>query len=176
MNIAQAGIEFNTQKAQEAGDDALADEYKGKAKALNYNLASYTWPGWDEPGFTDIPADILALGLQAAQENLRLAIELKKEEVRVSRAHWAIGAQQIAVKKSDAARKSFQLAVNFAQKAGEAGDETLSLGFIEITTLLANPEDKAAAERLAEVKANLGKLEYADFYIKQLDDSLRIFG
>ncbi|MEK6223007.1 MAG: hypothetical protein N2D54_12245, partial [Chloroflexota bacterium] len=90
VKIAQVGIEYNSQKAAETDDVGLANEFKGKAKALNYNLASFSWPGWDEPGFMDIPTDILALGLQAAHENLRLAIELKKEEVRVSRAHWAI--------------------------------------------------------------------------------------
>jgi len=43
-----------------------AKELKEGAKGVIYNLASYTWPGWKEPGIAIGPGEI-AQGLDAAK-------------------------------------------------------------------------------------------------------------
>jgi len=75
--LARAGIQFGLESGQalEGVDAAMAAEVKGKAKALAYNLASFAWPGWDEPDI-EISARDVELGLDAARVNLRLAGQL----------------------------------------------------------------------------------------------------
>ena len=176
VEIAQAGIKYAGDKAAESTDKDLSLELLGRVKALNYNLASFTWPGWDEEGIGPITPEQLALGLQAARENLRLAVELKRDDLRRSRAYWVVAAQLLAAGDLAGAGENFEEAVKYAAKAGEAADEALSRGYLAVTAVLANPEDQAAQQALAAAKETLSQMEYVDFFINQLDSTLRVFG
>ncbi len=101
--LATAGIHFCLTHAHHAHltpDPSLATSLKSSAKALAYNLASFTWPGWDEPGISPTPADI-ALGHEAAKLNLRLALELQKPPDKIRNAHWLLGAHLLAAPTPD---------------------------------------------------------------------------
>ena len=77
--MGRAGVQHALSAAAccDPGDLPLAFELRGQAKAMAYNIASFTWSGWDEPGIVIGPSD-LATGLDAARTNLRLGTELKK--------------------------------------------------------------------------------------------------
>src|SRR5579871_4413511 len=70
--MAQAGIQYGTAAAEEIGpeDSDPWKELLSIVKGLAYDLGSFTWPGWDEPGITITPAD-LNTGREAAKTNLR---------------------------------------------------------------------------------------------------------
>lgn len=172
--LARAGIQYSLAAADEAEQSDRAAHLRGRAKAMAYNLASYTWPGWDEPGIV-VDATAVVIGLDAAKTNLRLARELKKGDLPLSRAHWMMGAQFLAAGQVDAARESFQKAANHAGRAGEQADQLLAEGFAAIVDLLQSPADSALQERLETVKAEMAFLEHGTFFIEQLDTALRVF-
>ena len=67
--ISFAGISRLLAEAPAAGPER-ALELRSQAKRLTYDLASYTWPGWDEPGIIVTPPEMRA-GYAAARANRR---------------------------------------------------------------------------------------------------------
>ena len=170
--ISAAGIQFALMQAHRLHESAYA--LRSHAKALAYNLASYTWPGWDEPRLP-INAAHLAVGLSAAKANLRLARELEKGDLPLSRAHWVMGAHYLATADWPAAIQSFTAAVEHAQKADATADALLSQGYIALTEILRTPTNADAQQRLADLKSQLVVLEYGVFFVQQLDSALAVF-
>jgi hypothetical protein len=126
--IARAGIQYGLTAAAMASDHDLAMEIKSVAKEVAYNLASFTWPGWDEPGMIISQSDV-AIGLDAAKTNLRLADELKKGDLPLSRAYWMLGRHYLASGHLDKAKACFAKAENFAIAASAEADRLLAQGF-----------------------------------------------
>ena len=63
-----------------AAEEEAAHRLRSEAKALMYDLASFTWPGWGEPGVEVLERD-LRIGFDAAITNLRLARDLDKGDL-----------------------------------------------------------------------------------------------
>jgi predicted enzyme related to lactoylglutathione lyase len=161
-------------------DTARASELRGQAKAMAYNLASFTWPGWDEPGIVIGPSDLVT-GMDAAKTNLRLGTELKKGPLPMSRAHWILAAHELAAGKHDDARKDFAKACEYADTAGAPADHSLSAGFAALTELLdgAVKSDESTSglkQRLQEAEARLKTLEDGEMFIQQIHTAARVFG
>ncbi len=173
--LAQAGISYNAEHAKSSSKED-EERFLTNVKQISYNLASFTWPGWDEEWIESIPKNYLKLGYEAAKSNLQYAIELEKGDLGLSRGHWIVAAHQLVSGEYLLAKENFIKAVEFAVNAGEKGDELLSKGFIHVASLLETPDNSESTESLNTLKGQLSELEYGDFYIKQLDDSLRIFG
>src|SRR4051812_47986567 len=55
VRLAPMGIGFCFTHAHR--DPALQTELLGVAKGMAYDLGSFTWPGWDEPGISPTAAD-----------------------------------------------------------------------------------------------------------------------
>jgi hypothetical protein len=108
VTVARAGILYCLGKRAEADTQEIADQLAGKAKVLAANMASFTWPGWAEPGCSPSRADKEA-GLDAARLNLRLAEELGRPPERIEDAHWLLGAQLIAAGEPELALEEFLL-------------------------------------------------------------------
>ncbi|HTL29215.1 MAG TPA: hypothetical protein VL282_08340, partial [Tepidisphaeraceae bacterium] len=104
--ISQAGITYSLTTALRERDTEIANQLRGQAKAIAFNLGSFCWPGWDEPGI-DIGAKELAAGFDAARCNLRLAIELKRPSKAMGNAHWMIGSYELAKCEFDSAIQTF---------------------------------------------------------------------
>lgn len=174
VSFAQAGIHYCLLKAQDySKDDAV--KLKGIAMALSYNLASFTWPGWDEKGIVITQADLIA-GLDAARLNLRLATELEKGPIAVSIAHWAIGAHYLALGDYDKAIWSFTAAQEKTREAKDKASELMNTGYIGIAKILAGKEKDGKKEfdnALGGLKQQ--KTEDAHFYIGQLNTALKVF-
>jgi hypothetical protein len=113
-----------------------------RAKHLAYNAGSFTWPGWREAEIDPSPAD-LAFGMDCARLNLRLAIELNRPPMGLSKAHWLIGAHAMALGDFDLAAKEFQLAreglspENESEKALDYADA----GYWALARLCKSPGD-----------------------------------
>jgi hypothetical protein len=87
----------------------------GAAKPAIANLATWTWPGWDEQHRRPTP-EMLALGIRAAGRNLELAGMLGKPPIAFSRALWIVGAHHMLLD-LDQASEAF---LSAAEKAREA--------------------------------------------------------
>lgn len=106
--LAQGGIHYCLAR-MESGEADDRDYFGSHAKGLAYNLASFTWPGWDEPGVAPTACEV-ASGFDAAKLNLRLAVELRKPADRVRDAHWLMGAHHLAANEPAAALDEFRRA------------------------------------------------------------------
>jgi hypothetical protein len=171
----QAGAHFglfHAARIQES-DAALATQLRGVAKGLMYDLASFTWPGWDEPGIPITPAD-LAVGLDAARANVRLASELNKGDLPLSRAHWMLAGHQISAKDFAAARVSYKQAGRHAAAAGSKADELLCAGFARLVDLLQSGDADDDAE-LQRIQEQLRGLENGPDFVQQIETARRVF-
>ena len=173
--MGRAGVQFGLAAATRAGEAAQVDALRSAAKTNAYNLAANTWPGWDEPGVVITPSDC-AVGLDAARTNLRLARELKKPEIAMSRAHWLLGAHQLAAANRRAARESFGSAAEHARAANETGEATSNEAFARLCDVLDAPEDPAAQERLTQTLAQLRREKDGEFFASQVETARRVFG
>jgi hypothetical protein len=149
-------------------------DLRSAAKGMCYDLASFTWPGWDEPGIAITAAD-LAVGLDAARANLRLAVELNKGDLPLSRAHWMLGAQELAAGLYGEAIASFERGEDAATRAGLRDNALLCSGFAAVARLLEQPEDGAASERLEAAKTELATLEQGSFFVTQIETAAQVF-
>jgi hypothetical protein len=176
VTIGRAGVQFALQAAEDAepSNSPLAEELRSTAKAMCYNLASFTWPGWDEAGIAPTRSDLLA-GLDAAKANLRLARELKKGDLPLARAHWVLGAQQLAHGDRDAASASFASSAAHAAAAGAESERLLAQGFAYLVELLSAPNSPDARKKLEEAKQALAPLEHGADFVGQLDTAWRVF-
>jgi hypothetical protein len=152
MAIAWAGIGRLLAMAHESEPDR-AHELRSQAQRLTYDLASFTWAGWDEPGIVITPPEARA-GCAAARANLALVHELGQAELAQARAHWMLGAHELAAGRPDYARASFEAAAGRYAAAGPDGaaEAALASAFAVLADLsegLAGESDLLAAlERL----------------------------
>ena len=176
VTLAKEGIAYASNKAKEVEDKGQAAELNNMVKAMTYNLASFTWPGWDEDWIEDVSPAYLKLGLDAAHTNLHLAIELDRGDLALSRAHWMLAAQQIASKKYQEAKENFSKSIEYAEKAEAHSDVLLSHGFLHVVSLLEDPNDEDARSSLEAIRSELVNLEHGEMLAQQMDDTLRVFG
>jgi hypothetical protein len=171
----QAGAHFALFSAirADATDHALAHQLRSTAKGLYYDLASFTWPGWDEPGIT-ISAGDMAIGLDAARANLRLAHELNKGDLPLSRAFWMLAGHELCTNDFDAARQSYHNASRHAAASGSKPDELLAAGFVRLTELF---EDKITGPdaELDSILEHLKSLENGPDFVQQIMTARRVF-
>jgi tetratricopeptide (TPR) repeat protein len=119
------------QEALQQGRGATDEEDLGAFKAICYDLGSFTWPGWDEPGISP-DAGHLAAGLAAARQNLELAVQLGKGPLPTSRAHWLVGAHLLAAGDRAGAAAAFASAGDLAEQAGADAEAVLNRGYASL--------------------------------------------
>jgi hypothetical protein len=178
LAIGRAGIQFGLDAAEreQGSDPKRAGEIRGAVKALAYDVASFTWPGWgDLPGEMHIGASELAWGMEAAKLNLKLADELRKNETALARGSWMLGAHYLAIAEYDEALFRFQVSVDHYTKVKEQGGELLlAQGFIHVTALLKNPGDKKVRISLDRIETRLKGIKEGALFINQLETALAL--
>ncbi|HYF34867.1 MAG TPA: hypothetical protein VD994_06200 [Prosthecobacter sp.] len=174
--LSRAGIQFCLGNALKANDPKTAGAFRETAKGLAYNLASFTWTGWDEAGIVVTSADLKA-GQDAARLNLRLAEELKRPAKGKANAHWILGAHELAVNRLPEAKEAFHRGKTHAVLGGETLMEQMFEGYSLLTEVL-DSRDNAEAKRAFDdvVKAlNAEGSEDAREYARQLTVALTVF-
>jgi hypothetical protein len=86
---------LDTALANAKGSSGGAEFFMARSLGLSYDIASFTWPGWNEPGVIVTPT-LLAAGLEAARLNFNLAQEVQSPEGVRKAAHFILGAQLLA--------------------------------------------------------------------------------
>ncbi len=171
------GIAFALEAARADGlPEESATDLRATAKTIAYNVAANTWPGWDDEGI-EISQTDLALGLDCARLNLRLAVELDKPADKVSAAHWLLGAQQMANGDTEAAIASFHTAARFSEKAEQPRETLLNESYAALAGMLV---ERTRATSLSQFDAtvtaprNEGS-DDAKFYADQLETARKVF-
>jgi len=172
MAIGLAGVTFSLTRAVVERHEETAGQLRGTAKAIAYNLGSFCWPGWAEPGI-EIGKKECAFGFDAARCNLRLAIELKRPSKGMGNAYWLVGAYELANGDFDDAIAAFEkaqstftedpamalMAAGYRQLAAHLQSGTQNRQSLEAakTALLdeGSEDGKAFAEQLTTVESAL---------------------
>jgi hypothetical protein len=172
--VSRAGIAHGLSRSENASDRNTATSLRKSAKAIAYNLASYTWPGWNEPGIV-ISAEDRAHGMEAARLNLRLAEELTDQPRPKAAAHWAVGAHELAAGQYTQAQASFDRAKHEAGMAHETAMELMLEGYELMAQVLAKPDDAGARRKFDDVVDELKDegSEQARGYAQQLETAAK---
>lgn len=176
--IANAGVSYCLEKSRDFTEEnpELATNLKAVAKAISFNLASFTWPGWDEKGITITPADLDA-GLAAAELNLKLVEELGADPAQMSNSYWSLGAHYLA-RNTPAdyqnAKEAFAKAKEHGIKAGKKDSELMNEGYIAMAKLLVGEDARDRFDAARTALAELGT-DDAKFYAEQLESVLGVF-
>ena len=171
--IAYAGAGRLLALADEVDDPDEAHEAKAAVRGLMYDLASFSWPGWDEPGVTISP-DAQAGGLSAARACLALTAELGLEDLATSRAHWILGAHLLMASALSEAGRQFGLAGQAADRAGAAAEVSLAAAFAALAELAGGGADADAP--LAAALDELRSAEGGDMFVEQVETARRVLG
>lgn len=155
-------------------DGAGTGLHLADAKGFLYDIASFTWPGWAETGIA-VTVDQARLGLDAARWNLELAIELDKDALPMSRAHWMLGAHLLTAGDHRGAEACFQEAAEHAVRADSPADVGLARAFGDLASVAAG-DDPGAEERLTASLAALGSLGDGSMFADQVTTARRVLG
>ena len=171
--IAYAGAGRLLALAEDAEDGDDAQEAKAAVRGLMYDLASFSWPGWDEPGVT-ISDDAQAGGLSAARACLSLTAELAPGDLATSRAHWMLGGHLLMASSPAEARQHFDQAAEAADRAGADVEVSLAAGFAALADLAAGTDGAESA--LADALEHLRSSDDGEMFVEQVETARRVLG
>lgn len=176
LTFGRGGFQYGVIMSQvlKRDDPEKAKKLRAEAKGFVYDIASFTWPGWDEKEIK-LTDHMISEGLQSAKANLRLAIEMNKKPVAMSRAYWMLGAQELAHQKYEKSRISFLEAAKFAKLGKSPSEQYLCKAFECLAEYLSLDGDKVVLERLEVLLEQLRKQKDGEFYANQVDTARRVF-
>lgn len=176
MYVAEQGIAYCLARAVVAETNPpLAQQLRAAAGRIAFNLASSTWPGWNEPGIVISEAQ-RKVGQEAARFALSTSEELNAGPGPLANGYWMLAAHQLAAGEYREAVASFRRAALFGRAADDRGTELVSEGFVSITQIVAGIDPDDARSRLAEVRAALNaELEDPEFWTDQFDTAWQVF-
>ena len=92
LHFGNAGIHFCLTRALafDGNDDEAARKHRLAAKALATDVASFTWPGWQEPDVAISPEQ-MAQGLVLARYSVRQLHELEPTIAQLGFTYWFLG-------------------------------------------------------------------------------------
>ena len=159
----------------QGGNPETAAKLKEIAKTISFNVGANTWPGWGDDG-VEISCDQRDAGMEAAMLALRLVDELNLGPRRIGKAHWLVGAHDIAARRPQATVDALDKASKAFASAGDHSSEMMAQGYGALARKL-GPETRAAAQaELDRVLRCLGRegSEVARFYRSQIAVADRI--
>ncbi len=175
---ARAAIQYglSTANSIEGSDAGIALEIRGITKGIAYNLGSFTWPGWDEPGIK-IENLHLKAGMDAAILNRTLAEELNKGPLALSRAEWLLGAHFLAIGEYENANLHFITAVRYAMEAGKQADQECFMCTVYpvLVQLVQYPENEEYAFLYNAMLRSFSIYKKDMGYVEQLETARRVF-
>lgn len=178
LHFGGAGIHYclAAALALDGKDDAAARELRLAAKRMATNAASFTWPGWDEPGVAIAPVQ-MRQGLALARYGVRQLHALDPTAAQLAYTYWFLGAQLLAHGEYAEALAVFEAARAFNQEHGADPAGRLMLeGYIGLTQLLAGQHEPGEAAFSAAVAAlRACGSEDALFYAGQLVTARGVF-
>ncbi len=178
LHFGSAGIHCCLASAHslDGKDDAAARTFRYAAKRMATNVASFTWPGWNEPGMS-ISDEQMGQGLLFARYSVRQLHELDPTPAQLKFTYWFLGAQLIAHKQYAEALQVLKAAHANNLEHGENPETRLMLeGYIGLAALLEGREASGEAEFSAAVASLQARGSTdAQFYAEQLLTARTVF-
>ena len=178
LHFGNAGIHYCLASAQEldSTNEAAAKELRYAAKRMATNVASFTWPGWDEPGVV-ISQEQMQQGLMYARYSVRQLHELDPTAAQLAYTYWFLGAQRMAHRQYAEAQNAFAAAHGYNQEHGDDPEGRWMLeGYIGLTKLLASSVECGENALNAAVTALQARgSDDAQFYVDQLVTARAVF-
>ena len=155
------------EKSDESDPEAV-QRIRTFARGVAFNIASFTWPGWDDTG--PISAERQALGLSAARVGLQLAEAANDVTPNIL---WIYGVHEINAGEYEEAEKTFARAKSLARNDFY---RSMHDGWIAMTRFLAQRTDvnRSAYDKAVEA-IRTGSDPDAAFYADQLPTALAVF-
>jgi hypothetical protein len=176
--ISRAGIQYGLTVAERLAEDdpEAATTLHGQAKAIAYNLGANMWPGWQDEGI-DLTARDRQAGADAARVNLRLAVELERDDLPMCNAHWLVGAHDLAGGDYAGAIESFNTALEHARAANNPEFEWMCQGYRWMAARLAEADSEPAQTEFDRAVSELRQLDTEDatFFADQLESVFAFF-
>lgn len=174
--MGRAGLQYGLNEARhlKPQNQALAYELSSQAKVLAYDLSSFCWPGWQEPGI-NIPAVYLVDGQDLAHINLRLAQQLHKGDLPMSRAWWLLGAHHLAVGQYERARRAFVEGIKYATAAQLRETELQLRGYLYLADMLKDPDNERLQLEFNFILRELQNSAQGSFFSQQLITARTVF-
>ena len=160
-------LDNQIEQAKES-DPETANKIRKSARGVAYNIAAFTWPGWEDTG--PISAEAQELGFSAARVGLEYS---KAAEDVTSNILWINGAHALAARDFKLAIETFEA----AHKISETEiDKLMQTGWIALCRLLESPDNQSeAAFETAFNNLQSNDHEYAEFFASQLTTAREIF-
>ncbi|MXZ55460.1 MAG: hypothetical protein F4227_03535 [Gammaproteobacteria bacterium] len=159
---------LNQIKRTDENDKTELNRLRKFARGVAFNIAAFTWPGWDDTG--PISNENQKLGLSAARVALDFAT--RAEDITFN-ALWINGAHELNA-------KNFEIAIEFFEKARDTADETsgkkMASGWVALTELLTDKTQKKQT-RLDEAIAELRQADAnnGEFFAQQIETALNVY-
>ena len=173
VGLAYAGSAILLRCAADEGDDEEERDLRLAVKGLLYNVASFTWPGWDEEGVELAPSDQVA-GLAAAHASLDLVEQLELDHLQRSRSLWMLGAHLLTSGSHAEAIHAFDLAKAAAERAGDGADAGLAAAFAALAGVAVGRS--GAEDELSEALTELAVVEHGPDFVAQVAAARRVLG
>lgn len=103
---------LDTALANALNDGENAPAFAERVIGLSYDLASFTWPGWNESGI-EVTQELQAVGLVAARLNVKFAEQYNAPAAIRHNGYWMLGAHLLANKEPAAAKEAWMQALKF---------------------------------------------------------------
>lgn len=159
---------LNQIKRTDENDKTELNRLRKFARGVAFNIAAFTWPGWDDTG--PISNENQKLGLSAARVALDFAT--RAEDITFN-ALWINGAHELNA-------KNFEIAIEFFEKARDTADETsgkkMASGWVALTELLTDKTQKKQT-RLDDAIAELRQADAknGEFFAQQIETALNVY-
>ena len=159
---------LNQIKRTDENDATELNRLRKFARGVAFNIAAFTWPGWDDMG--PITSENQELGLSAARTALDFATQA--EDITFN-ALWINGAHELNA-------NNFEIAIEFFERARDKADDTngkkMASGWIALTDLLADATDQKQ-KQLNDAVADLRHADEknGDFFAKQIETALDVY-
>jgi tetratricopeptide (TPR) repeat protein len=171
----RTGVKLGNDLAAASEDTAESDQLRTHVKIITYNIASFSWTGWDEPG-VQITPEQEAQGFAAARSNLQLAIDLEKLALPISRAWWLLGAHLLTAGEYQESADAFKQAAGLAAQADKRDEQLLSQAFRQLAIIQYLPESGKDEQRLYGYLDKLSELPDGDVFTNQVETARQVLG
>lgn len=141
------------------------------AKMTAFNIASFTWPGWNEG---EIEENDREVGYQFSRLHMKISEQLDLPPDKRANACWIGAAHEMAAKNYAVARSLFSRAKVLGEESDNEETALMNQGWLLVIDILQG--DIEARSELKELHGRLTKLgEDGKFYAGQYDDALKVF-
>jgi hypothetical protein len=169
--LARSVFESAAEGAARSKSSKDKDAYLRVAYMTAYNIASNTWPGWNEGAIEEEHQEI---GMRFSRTHMKIVEQMDLAPQKRATALWIGAAHELAAKNYETARSLFRQAKSLGEQDGNEEITFMNQGWLLVVDILQGNSD--ADLELKELKRRMSRLgDDGKFYAGQYDGALRAF-